>query len=179
MERSRWLTVDRIYAEELMRALLLCALLGGVVGVGLFACNPNSIGRPCINPGGQAVGGTQISSPALECPSRLCLIQPANASTGNTGAGDGGAAYRATCTAGCNSNSDCSPETNAQCQDAAGNPLGFVCAVATTGGPFCCRKICICRGDLVQGVNVDPDGGVVTPFVCNAANGSTCPNAIK
>src|SRR4051794_28121773 len=146
-----------------MRALLLCALVAGVVGAGLFACNPNSIGRPCVNPGGQAVLGTQISSPALECPSRLCLLQPPNPSTGRTGnaqGGDGGA-FRATCTAECQNDGDCNAETKAYCKE------GFNCAVATQAGPFCCKKVCICKTDLVEGVNVDPDGGTIVPFSCD------------
>ncbi len=155
-----------------MRALLLCALVAGVVGAGLFACNPNSIGRPCVNPGGQAVLGTQVSSPALECPSRLCLLQPANASTGNVGQGTDGGSFRATCTAECQHDSDCSPETTAYCN------VGFACAVATQAGPFCCKKLCICKSDLVQGVNVDPDGGTIVPYSCSTANPMpTCPNA--
>jgi hypothetical protein len=142
-----------------MRALLLCALVAAVVGVGILACNPNSIGRPCVNAQGSAVGGTQISSPALECPSRLCLIQPPNASSGTSGDTDGGA--RATCTAPCGSDSDCDPETTAFCK------AGFVCAVAADTGPFCCRKLCICRDDLIPGKNTDPvDGGTVVPFSC-------------
>src|SRR2546430_13075598 len=102
-----------------MKALLWCALVAGVVGAGLFACNPNSIGRPCVNPGGQAVNGTQVSSPALECPSRLCLLQPANASTGQTGqtqGGDGGT-FRATCTAEGQHDNDCSAEPNMYCKE--------------------------------------------------------------
>jgi hypothetical protein len=147
----------------------------------MFACNPNSIGRPCVNPGGQAVTGVQLSSPALECPSRLCLIEPAGASSGNvTQASDGGA-FRATCTATCNSDGDCSPETNQYCQDATGKPLGFVCAVASSSGPFCCKKVCICRGDLVPNFNQDVDGGAALPFVCDPTRDSaiTCPNVKK
>ena len=155
-----------------MRALLLCALVAGVVGAGLFACNPNSIGRPCVNPGGQAVLGTQISSPALECPSRLCLLQPPNASTGQTGQGSDGGTFRATCTATCNNDGDCDAETKAYCK------AGFNCAVATQAGPFCCKKVCICKTDLVEGVNVDPDGGTVIPFSCDPKQNPTptCPN---
>jgi hypothetical protein len=149
-----------------MRALLLCTLVAAVVGGVLFACNPNSIGRPCVNPGGQAVTGVQLSSPALECPSRLCLIEPAGASSGNIMQTDAGT-FRATCTATCGSDGDCSPETNSYCQDAQGHPLGFVCAVASSSGPFCCKKVCICKGDLVAGFNQDVDGGAALPFVCD------------
>jgi hypothetical protein len=156
-----------------MRAFLLCTLVAGVVGIGFFACNPNSIGRPCVNPQNSAPLGTQVSSPALECPSRLCLLTPPNASSGMAGSGaiDGG--VRATCTASCDTNDDCDPETTALCK------AGFVCAVATQAGPFCCRKLCICKSDLVPGVNLDPDGGVQTPFSCFKANNpmTQCPNA--
>ncbi len=163
-----------------MRVLLLCAFVSMLVGVGLFACNPNSIGRPCVNPGGQAVTGVQLSSPALECPSRLCLIEPGGASSGNVMGSDAGA-FRATCTATCNSDSDCSPETNEYCKDSSGKPLGFVCTVASISGPFCCKKVCICKGDLVPGFNEDQDGGASLPFACNPAldNAITCPNVKK
>jgi hypothetical protein len=160
-----------------MKVLGFCALLAALVGVGLFACNPNSIGRPCVNPGGQAVTGVQLSSPALECPSRLCLIEPAGASSGNVQQTDGGA-FRATCTATCNNDGDCSPETNQYCQDSSGKPLGFVCAVAAKSGPFCCQKVCICKGDLVPGENENPDGGAMIPFACDATQNTmvTCKN---
>src|SRR4051812_18739833 len=115
-----------------MKALILCALTVGLIGLGFVACNPNSIGRTCVNPSGQAVLGTQVSSPALECPTRLCLLQP----SGSNGQ-DGG--DRATCTAPCDNDGDCDAETKAKCG------AGFVCAVATEAGPFCCRKLCICR----------------------------------
>src|SRR4051812_4469173 len=154
-----------------MRAFLLCAVVSVVVGVGFLACNPNSIGRACVNPQGSDVRGTQISSPALECPSRLCLIQPpaANSST------DGGS--RATCTAECDNTGDCDPETHKSCA------AGFACATAAPAGPFCCRKVCVCREDLVAGVNQDPiDGGTIIPHSCDPAtytgSGTTpeCPN---
>jgi hypothetical protein len=157
-----------------MRALLLVAALGGVVGVGFWACNPNSIGRPCVNPLGSDVRGTQISSPALECPSRLCLIQPPPTKSGS---GNPDAGARATCTATCNHDSDCSAETKDYCQN------GFVCVVASTAGDFCCRQMCVCRDDLQAGVNQDPiDGGTITPAACDPAtyraSGTTptCPN---
>ncbi len=153
-----------------MKALVLTVGLAGLVGLGFFACNPNSIGRPCVNPSGSLPLGTQISSPALECPSRLCLIEPASISTGNIGSSvDGGSTN--TCTAFCSSNDDCAPETTSQCK------AGFACAVATTVGDFCCRKICICKADLQTGFNV-ADGGVQTPYACDPKVNSlvTCKN---
>ena len=142
------------------------ALVTLSLATGLFACNPNSIGRPCVNPGNQPVKGTQISSPALECPSRLCLIENPSVSSGDVSQGNDGGVFRATCTATCNSDGDCTAETKDYCKD------GFVCAVAAPTGPFRCTKLCICRDDLESGFNKDPiDGGVKLPEVCNSGHG--------
>ena len=120
--------------------------------VGLLGCS-NAVGRPCVNPGGQPVNGTQLSLPALECPSRLCLIEPAEM---------GGS--RATCTADCEGDGDCDVETRASCA------AGFACAVATTTGPFACRKLCVCRDDLEAGKNVDASGKVIPPCACDTGH---------
>jgi hypothetical protein len=154
-----------------MKALLTCTVFAMVIGVGMFACNPNSIGRPCVNPNANQVSGSQFSSPALECPSRLCLIEPSSASSGNVQTNDGGA-FRATCTASCQHDSDCDAETKDFCHE------GFVCTVATTVGPFCCKKYCVCKGDLVVGTNVDQDGGTIDPPSCDPAI-TTCLNVKK
>ena len=156
-----------------MRALLMCVLVGLVVGAGFLACNPNSIGRPCVNPTNAAPLGTQVSSPALECPSRLCLIQPSS-----TGVGDGSVNARSTCTATCETNDDCDAETRSLCISASGQRLNYVCAIATTVGSFCCKKLCVCPLDLVDGVNKAPDGGIITPSACDITQNPniTCPN---
>jgi hypothetical protein len=128
----------------------------------LSGCNPNSIGRPCVNPLGDKIdaGQVEVSSPALECPSRLCLIDDA---TGFP---------RATCTAFCSTDADCSPETTAYC------PSSYVCAVVTAQGhSFGCRKLCVCHDDLVCGFNSDADGGVITPPACpNPSPTPHCPH---
>ena len=138
-------------------------------------CNPNSIGRPCVNPNNNPPSGTQISSPALECPSRLCLIQAVS------GLGDGGTS-RNTCTASCDNDGDCEAETKSQCMN------GFRCAVATEIGPFCCRKLCICADDLVEGFNkttpaptatdANPKPQTTIPFACDPKQDTaiTCAN---
>ncbi len=160
----------------LMRAFVLSAALTGLSGIGLMACNPNSIGRPCINPAGTGATGSssQIESPALECPSRLCLLT-ANIQASN--AGDGGSGIGGVCTARCDTNDDCQAETTAYCS------AGFVCAVAASTGPFKCDKICICKTDLDPTFNSPPqvDGGVVPPCACpHGANANpTCPEASK
>jgi hypothetical protein len=144
-------------------------VLGIAAGLAATGCNPNSIGRPCINPQNSAPGGTQVVSPALECPSRLCLIQPSTAtSTQGTS--------RNTCTASCESDDDCQAETTEYCQ------RGFVCAVATQVGNFCCKKLCVCRDDLVPGFNVVGEGDTamtVTPHSCDPSQPGSitmCPN---
>ncbi len=142
-----------------MRALFISSALLFAVGLAT-GCNSNAIGRTCVNPTGTVVAGTQISSPALECPSRLCLLQPPGASSGTNNADLGDTTARATCTATCGNNGDCEAETKDSCSS------GFVCAIATQAGPFCCRKICICKDDLVEGVNKDTEGNVITPFSC-------------
>jgi hypothetical protein len=160
-----------------MKAFLLCALVALVVGAGFFACNPNSIGRPCVNPTGVAPLGTQVSSPALECPSRLCLIHPVTDQTGMTSNMNA----RSTCTAGCESDDDCNAETQELCKDKNGGTHNYVCAVATIVGPFCCRRVCICPLDLEDNLNKVPDGGVKTPDACDRAKTPdlTCANVAK
>jgi hypothetical protein len=138
------------------------------LSVAAVACNPNSIGRPCVNPGKQRVEGVQVSSPALECPSRLCLIASTQTDSANAaGTADGG--VRATCTARCQHDSDCDAETKAFCKS------GFACAVAMSVGPFCCEKLCICRDDLTS-TNSDPDGGTRLPETCLPGRNPECPN---
>ena len=155
-------------------ALARSVLAGSVVAAWLAGCNPSSIGRACVNPNGDKPSGTQISSPALECASRLCLIQ-AN-TTLTPSANESCPGGRCTCTAECGSDGDCAAETKEFCT------AGFACAVAAEAGPFCCRKLCICRDDLVDGFNVMVSGDtqkVITPFACDPkASGSivTCKN---
>jgi len=145
-------------------ALFALALVLGLGG----ACEDKHVGRTC-ELGTTAMGGTSgssvatISSPALECPSRICIL-PATTSgnTANTGP---------LCTATCESNDDCDGEggpkgdaTDRHCEN------GFVCMWPTTVGPFCCMKMCVCR-DFVT----EPMGGFQLPKDCQSGS-STCQN---
>jgi hypothetical protein len=134
----------------LASSLLLLACLAG--------CTDRGIGRPCIFfagdlgiPQGSA---TLLSSPALECPSRLCEIQI-----------DNGMLARTTCTDQCTTDDDCSQATIGSGGDRLCGSK-FVCAVAVVTGGFKCKKVCVCHDDLVCGVNSDADGGVITPVGC-------------
>jgi len=143
----------------------IVGLLALVFTAGLTTgCNPNSIGRLCVDPTNTSVSsGGKIVSPALECPSRLCLVEPSQ-TMGSI----------STCTAECSSNSDCEAETKEYCAS------GFACAVATDVGSFCCKKVCICRDSLTAGFNIDDSNPpkIVTPFECDPKVNSniTCQN---
>ena len=134
-------------------------------GLALFAlggaCEDKHIGRTC-ELGTMPMGGTSgsvatVSSPALECPSRICLLPGAESgNTANTGP---------LCTASCESNDDCEGETGPK-----GDPNdhhcenGFVCMWPTTVGSFKCQRFCVCR-DFVT----EPPGGFKPPHaeLCN------------
>ena len=136
------------------------------------ACSENPVGRKCFigdvnNPGDAdaGMGNTNqsiVASPALECPSRQCLRVPQD--TGKVP--PEGSEYADLCTAECSSADDCDKVPESPCVE------GFTCAVAVQTGPFCCRKMCICKDYLLI-----PEEGIPTPAACdpdNAAN--TCIN---
>jgi hypothetical protein len=122
--------------------------------VGIAGCNPPDVGRSCVDPTGTtpADNTTTVSSPALECQSRLCLIHSFGPNVG----------LDAYCTEQCTSDAQCQTDTQTKINCAA----GFVCAVATVVGSFKCRSLCVCRSDLQCGQNSDADGGVITPASC-------------
>jgi len=141
------------------RGFLLFALVTLSLG---GACEDKHIGRICelgtnaIDGGSSGSSVAVISSPALECPSRICIYPGGdNAQMANTGP---------LCTASCSSNDDCSDgETGPK-----GNPTdrhcenGFVCMWPTGNtGDFACQSFCVCR-DFV----IEPTGGFKKPPGC-------------
>jgi hypothetical protein len=134
-----------------------------VASFGLSAgCEDKHIGRSCelgtTSPDAGTSGGSvaTISSPALECPSRICILPGGDtANTENTGP---------LCTASCSSNDDCSDGESGPKGDPNDRHCenGFVCMWPTTVGDFACQKLCVCR-DFV----VEPKGGFQKPTVCN------------
>lgn len=141
-----------LHAGVSARGYLLLAL--GAVALGLAGCSDEHIGRKCVTnaDAGASTETTIISSPSLQCPSRIC-IQPAPMGPVPTAADEG-----AMCTAFCNTDDDCT-DTD------PGTPCtkGFVCAWPTTAGPFCCQKMCVCH----DFVNV-PKGGFPEPDTCTS-----------
>jgi hypothetical protein len=118
-------------------ALLALAFVAG--------CSENPVGRRCFI--GEAPDPSQasIASPALECASRTCLHMP--------GQGEGESDL---CTAECDSEDDCDKVPESPCES------GFTCGVAVVVGPFCCRKVCICKDYVVI-----PDGGMPALEACD------------
>jgi hypothetical protein len=145
---------------------LVLALALSVLGFG-GACEDKHIGRLCELGVSAVDGGTSgatatIASPALECPSRICILPGATRDPEGT---------QALCTATCDSNDDCEDGETVN-MSAKGDPhckRGFVCMWPTTVGAFCCQKMCVCR-DFVT----EPMGGFKKPPVCEAP--STCAN---
>ena len=150
------------------RSLALFALALVVFALG-GACEDKHVGRPCML-GTAPMGGSSgsiatVSSPALECPSHICLLPGAEkdprsaaqitAMTSGTGP---------LCTAHCESSEDCEDgeQGNATNADDKRCRNGFACTWPTTVGNFACQRLCVCR-DFFQ----EPPGGVRKPTVCN------------
>jgi|GEM_PF-5133774 len=109
----------------------------------LSACG-TPVGQPCSDLDGSVLG-TLINPGADECPSLLCLIQPSGSA----------------CTAWCDSDGDCVTTGKVACKS------GFACAVPMTVGSFACKKACLCRDDLIDGVNRDSlSRQPMMPVVC-------------
>lgn len=162
---------SRPFARAVRSAQATFLMTLGVLVVGWVAsgCDDKHIGRPCeanADAGTTGASGGQISivsSPVLACPSRICLL-PADMSVAGQN-GDG-----AFCTATCSTDDDCADaETGTKGDGTTLCKSNFVCAVATTTGPFCCQKFCICHDFVIQ-----PSGGFTTPTACMAP--SSCSN---
>ena len=137
------------------RSFALFTLALALFALGGAACEDKHVGRLC-DPGVPVDGGgatiATVSSPALECPSRICIL-PA----GDTGNPEGTGAL---CTATCESNDDCSDGEKGP----ASNPddkhcvTGFACMWPVMVGPFCGQRLCVCR-DFIS----EPPGGFKPP----------------
>jgi hypothetical protein len=133
------------------------------------ACTDNGVGRKCIidnNQFADAGVSTLLSSPALECPTRLCLVEAPHPGTTDP--------LRATCTSTCQSDQDCMDAVAGNSSDGLCS-TDFVCAVATTVGASKCRTFCVCNSDLVCGFNADQNGKAITPQACGGTVQPTCP----
>lgn len=136
--------------------------IAAVAALFVLGCSENPVGRKCFLGGTDAGSDSTavIASPALECPSRTCLQVP------QQGQLPEGGEYVPLCTAECESDDDCDRVPESPCIN------GFTCAVPVVVGPFCCRKMCVCKDYMVI-----PDGGVPAPAACDPGNAeNTCCN---
>ena len=87
-------------------------------------------GRACFS-GVPLDHPTVLTSPAVECPSRVCLhvegIEPDE------------------CTAPCEDVSDCIPSADSACAGA------FVCEAPTDEGAYACQRFCVCASSVPVG----------------------------
>lgn len=138
-----------------------------LLAIALFAlasgCDSNEVGRICFigveddDTANQAV----IASPALECQSRTCLLQPLQQNLPE------GSEFQPLCTAECESADDCDAVPETPCT------TGFTCAIPVVVGPFCCRKLCVCQDYIV----VPESGDLPVPAACEPSNpDNTCIN---
>lgn len=132
----------------------------------MVACGGEPVGRLC-DLGGTAPQPSEVvvASPSLDCITRTCLRYPPNKELppgSNAPSGTNGL-----CTAECSSDDDCVRVPESPCI------TGFTCGVAVQVGPYCCKKICICK-DYVQ---IPESGELATPAACDATNAAnTCCN---
>jgi len=125
--------------SSFLPAALLLMLTGLLAGTG---CQDNHIGRLCEvepgkNPQPTASTVNEINSAALECPSRICLLPAAARGPTTTGP---------TCTAECDSDSDCEDSESRNSADPNDRRCtkGFACRVVTNLAGYACRKLCVC-----------------------------------
>jgi hypothetical protein len=142
--------------SALVRASLLGAVLVGLAAFANMACEDKAIGRPCDILADAGQTQAVYNNQALECPSRICL-KPVRAETVNRDVDTG--AY---CSAECSKDSDCDGQrrdskdsTDKRCES------GYACGVAFVVGPLCCKKLCICKDFLPQGV------AITVPLTCD------------
>jgi hypothetical protein len=111
----------------------------------VFACGGEPVGRVCdLGTANPAPSEVVVASPSLDCVTRTCLRVPLETELppgssfpqGNNGL----------CSAECETADDCERVPESPCTG------GFTCGVAVTVGPFCCRKFCVCKDYIPDGV---------------------------
>ena len=146
-------------------AVLAVSLWLAAIGAG---CSDNAVGRICdLGTGTPQVGEVVVASPSLDCVSRTCLRVPLSREL------PPGSEYpeknRGLCTQECSTDDDCERVPESPCI------TGFTCGIppGSTVGPYCCKKLCICKDYIV----IPESGKLDTPIECDADNKkNTCCN---
>ena len=125
------------------------------------------IGRPCDVLADASTIQAVYNPSALECPSRICLkpdVQPGGTAVGNPTNFPPLLPTGPYCSAMCSKDSDCTGQkrdlkngSDARCMS------GYTCGVVFSVGPFCCKKLCLCKDFY----NLDQAGGLETPVICD------------
>jgi hypothetical protein len=132
----------RPLALSLLIAFLACGGDDdGGSGDGVPAADAAASGRACAS-GLDPAAATALASPALDCPSTLCLHVEGEETD--------------LCTEGCGDASDCVTATVSACDG------DFACVAPMDTGPFACSKVCVCASAV-------PAGGF--PVDCSASHG--------
>lgn len=155
------------------------SLLGALLTIPLLtACPKGDVGASCNHGDVQPPDSLVVTFPALSCNDLLCVYADSSKAPEDTCSDDAGcnknsmdgknrfqcqsgtcklsSTYvleRSMCSRTCSSNDDCkdggigkkvrAKETNCA--------SGFECTEIQKLGEFCCRKLCVCSDDLVQG----------------------------
>jgi len=143
---------------------MLFALVGAFAAPG---CGGQPVGRICdLGTTLPSPGEVVIASPSLDCVTRTCLSVPQTNPNPPPGSMPPSGA-NGLCTAECSADSDCERVPESPCVS------GFTCAIGVTVGPYCCKKLCICK-DYIQ---VPSNGTVPTPKACEPSDANnTCCN---
>ena len=165
---------SRRLLPAIVRTFFLGASLLALAAFGSMACEDRGIGRPCDVLADASTIQAVYNPSALECPSRICLkpdVQPGGTAVGTTTTDANGQQHVIVaptgpyCSATCSRDSDCGGQkrdsnhndTDARCMN------GYTCGVVFSVGPFCCKKLCLCKDFY----NLDQGGGLETPVICN------------
>ena len=103
---------------------------GGVIDAREPGGDAAESGRACAS-GLDADDPTAIASPALDCPTRVCLHVESRPPD--------------LCTSSCEDAADCFDGPESAC---AGD---FACLAPMDQGPFACRKVCVCDSAVPEG----------------------------
>ena len=121
------------------------------------ACGGNPVGRICDLGVQPEPGSVVVGSPSLDCVTRTCLEVPLGRAL------PPGSIYPSgtdgLCTAECQQDSDCDRVPESPCV------TGFTCGIVPglTVGPFCCRKLCVCKDYIM----IPMSGVLDTPMACD------------
>jgi hypothetical protein len=103
---------------------------GGIIDAGGPRADAAESGRACAT-GLDAEDPTALATPALDCPTRVCLHVEGRPPD--------------LCTSSCEDTADCFSGPETAC---AGD---FACVAPVDVGPFACRKFCVCDSAVPEG----------------------------